>query len=167
LIAALIPPCVLPHEKAPYLYRLKGDERHEAYLLGVLSTRILDWVARRVVETGLKYGIVLDLPVPEPSSKHPGRTRVVEISGRLAAVDARFAEWAPNVGTDSGPIPSDTAEEMKAELEACVARLYGLDEQQIRDLYATFHPTWDHELWTEAVLAHYRKITWDPAEVPE
>jgi len=56
---------------------------------------------------------------------------------------------------------------MQVELDACVARLYGLDEQQIRDLYATFHPTWNHEPWTERVLEHYRTLTWDAAEVPE
>jgi hypothetical protein len=54
---------------------------------------------------------------------------------------------------------------MQVELDACVARLYGLDERQIRDLYATFHPTWNHESWTERVLEHYRTLTWDPAEV--
>lgn len=166
LRAALIPPHVIPQEKAPYLMRFKGDQMDEAYLLGILSSRILDWVARRVVEAGMKFGVINLLPVPQVSPEHPGRARVIQLAGRLAAVDERYAEWAKAVGVGHGPIADAQADDMKTEIDACVARLYGLDEQQIRDLYATFHPTWDHEPWTERVLEHYSKITWDPAEVP-
>lgn len=167
LLVALIPPHRVLQHKAPYLVRIKGDETDEAYVLAFLSSRILDWVARQSVETNMTFTVFNPLPVPAPEGDHPGRLRVIALAGRLAAVDDRYADWAAKVGVDYGPIPSDEADDMKAELDACVARLYGLDEQQIRDLFATFHPTWDHEPWTEAVLEHYRKITWGPAGVPE
>lgn len=166
LRAALIPPRVIPQEKAPYLMRFKGDQKDEAYLLGVLSSRILDWVARRVVEAGMKFGVINLLPVPEVVHQHPGRVRVIQLAGRLGAVDDRYDDWANVIGVEYGPVLEDHAEDMMAELDACIARLYGLDEQQIRDLYATFHPTWDHKPWIEKVLEHSRQITWDPAEVP-
>ena len=166
LIAALVPSHVVHQHTAPTLVRVQANEADEAYLLGFLSSRVLDWYARRQVEAHMTFSIFSTLPVPEVNQDHPGRYRVIELAGRLAAVDERYADWAKAVGVDYGPVPEDQAEDMKAELEACVARLYGLDEQQIRDLYATFHPTWDHAPWTEKVLEHYRAITWDPAEVP-
>ncbi len=165
LIAALVPPHVVHQHTAPTLVRVQATETDEAYLLGFLSSRVLDWYARRQVETHMTFSIFNTLPVPEVAHDHPGRCRVIELAGRLCAIDDRYAEWAKAVGVDYGPVPEDQAEDMKPELDACVARLYGLDEQQIRDLYATFHPTWDHEPWTEAVLEHYRNIAWDPAEV--
>lgn len=166
LIAALVPPHVVHQHTAPTLVRVRADEADEAYLLACLSSRVLDWYARRQVEAHMTFSIFNTLPIPEVGQDHSGRCRIIELAGCLAAVDERYADWAKAVGVDYGPIPDDEAESMKAELDACVARLYGLDEQQIRDLYATFHPTWDHEPWTDAVLKHYRQITWDPAEVP-
>lgn len=166
LIAALLPPKVVAQHSAPVLIRTRATEADEAFLLAFLSSRILDWFAKRQVEKHVTFTIFRALPVPIVDEGHPGRERLIQLAGRLAAADARYASWAKAVGVKCGPVPADQAEDMKAELEACVARLYGLDEQQIRDLYSTFHPTWDHEPWTEAVLEHYRKITWDPAEVP-
>ncbi|MEX2535026.1 MAG: hypothetical protein WD273_05440 [Trueperaceae bacterium] len=167
LIVALIPPDIVVQHKAPYLVRVSADMADEAYLLGVMSTRILDWYARRMAETGITFAVFNSFPVPLVNEGHRGWQRIVELAGRLAAVDERYSIWANEVGVEYGPIPPAEADDMKAELDACVARLYGLEEQQIRDLYATFHPTWDHEPWTEAVLEHYRKIDWDPAEVPK
>lgn len=167
VIAALIPSHRVLQHSAPFLVCLDGDASDEAYLLAFLSSRILDWLARLNVESHLTFGLFNALPVPAVPVDDPGRQRIIELAGRLAAADERYADWAAEVGVDYGTVPEAEAEDMKAELDACVARLYGLDEQQIRDLYATFHPTWDHEPWTEAVLEHYRKITWDPAEVPE
>ena len=165
LIAALIPPHVVPHEKAPYLLRYAGDEQDEAFLLGLLSSRVLDWFARRIVETGMKIGVFNSLPVPNKNGG-PGARHIARLAGRLAAVDARYSDWATAVGTEWGTLEGPAMDQMLVELDASVARLYGLEEAEIRNLYATFHPTWDHEPWTERVLEHYRTLTWDPAEVP-
>ena len=166
IIAALVPPNVVLQDGAPYLLRTRGTPADDAYLLGCMSSRILDWVARRTVEVNVTFTAFNMLPVPTAHRDHPGRQGITQRAGRLAAIDDRYADWAAAVGVEYGPVPPDEAEEMKVELDACVARLYGLEERQIRDLFATFHPTWDHEPWTERVLEHFRAITWDPAEVP-
>lgn len=119
---------------------------------------IMDWYARRIVSTHLTFYIFNSLPVPDADPGDPVARRVVEISGRLAAVDERFADWAAEVG-----VPVETLQEEPkrsdaiAELDACVALLYGLDEDDLRIIYETFHEKTDYSEHHAAVLAHFRR----------
>lgn len=93
--AALVPAEVIVANQAPYLLWTRGDERDQAYLLGVLSSIPLDWYARRYVETHVNYHVFYPLPVPRPSRDDRLRRRLEELSGRLAAVDERYAGGPP------------------------------------------------------------------------
>jgi len=84
--------------------------------------------------------------------------RVVALSGRLAATDDRFAEWASKIGVEHGPLPEDEKQDMIAELDAVVARLYGLAEPQLVHIFETFHEGWDYDTRLKAVLKHFRAI---------
>lgn len=46
------------------------------------------------------------------------------------------------------------------ELDAVVARLYGLTESQLVHIFETFHEGWDYEERLAGVLSHFR--TWRP-----
>lgn len=156
VIAALVPPNVVLTNKAPYLVRRSGTPADEAYLLGVLSSVILDWYARRYVELSLNFHILNAFPIPRPDAESPLRRRVVEISGRLGAIDARYAEWASEVGVPVGSITTDAIKsDLVAELDALVALLYGLDRADVELVFATFHRGWDYQPRLDAVLAHY------------
>ncbi len=78
----------------------------------------------------------------------------------MAAVDQRFAEWAAEVGV---PVGSANDPEIKQdlihELDACVAHLYGLDEDDLAVIYETFDHK-DPNRYAErhaAVLEHFRR----------
>ncbi|MFB6188213.1 MAG: hypothetical protein ABEI86_15300, partial [Halobacteriaceae archaeon] len=86
VISALIPPKTVLVHNAPTLIFPEGDQRDEAYLLGVLSSIPLDWYARRFVEAHVTFGIFNTLPIPRPGRENQLRQRVVKLSGRLAAV---------------------------------------------------------------------------------
>jgi len=60
----LAPPHVFAHNKAPSLLWPKGDERDQAYLLGVMSSVPFDWFARRRVEINMNYFILNSLLTP-------------------------------------------------------------------------------------------------------
>jgi len=79
----------------------------------------------------------------------------VELSGRLAAVDDRYAEWADAVGVEYGPLGEDTKQQMIYELDAVVAHLYGLTREHVEVIFETFHDGWDYEERLAAVLEHY------------
>jgi hypothetical protein len=154
--AALIPPEVVAVNQAPYLLWPRGDEGDQAYLLGVLSSLPLDWYARRFVETHVNFFLFNPLPVPRPARRSPLRRRVVALAGRLAAADGRFAGWAGKVGVACGPLADDEKQDLIHELDAVVARLYGLSERQLVHVFATFHAGWDHAARLDATRRHFR-----------
>ena len=92
-------------------------------------------------------------------STDPMAERVVEISGRLAAVDARFERWAAEVDVPVGSVSTDAEkQDLIAELDAAVALLYGLDESDLEVIYSTFHEGKDYSARHAAVLDHYRRL---------
>ncbi len=142
--AALIPPHAFLTHKAPVLLWPSGDEKDEAFLLGALSSVALDWYARRFVEVSLTYFILNPFPIPRPLRTHPHWQRAVALAGRLAAPDHRFAIWAAAVGVAHGPLDPAEKQDMIEELDATIARLYGLSPDQLRHIFETFHE------WTSA-----------------
>ncbi len=158
VIASLLPGEVILTNKAPYLLWPRGDRTDEAFLLGVLSSMILDWYARCVVEISLNFHILNNFPISDSGAGDPVRDRVVEIAGRLAAVDERFAEWAAEVGVPVGSVNDEaTKHDLVCELDACVALLYGLDEKDLAVVYETFSETVDYTERHAAVLAHFKE----------
>lgn len=156
--AALVPPQVFLTNQAPFFLLPRGDERDEAYLLGVLSSIPLDWYARRYVETHVNYYILNPFPVPRPGREDPLWQRVVEIAGRLAAPDDRFAEWAGAVGVEHGPLPRDEKQGLVHELDALVASLYGLSEAQLVHIFKTFHRGWDYQDRLDSTLRCFHRV---------
>ena len=157
VIACLIPPGAVAVHKAPYLFRKGGSASDEAFLLGMLSSIIFDWYARRYVELSLSFEILNPMPIPRPSLDNALRHRVIEISGRLAAVDERFNEWAKEVGVTVGSVTDPTEKnDLIAELDAVVAHLYQLSEDQLTHIFETFHRGWSYQARLEATVQHFR-----------
>lgn len=156
---ALLPPNIFITNAAPYFVWPLGDEKDQAFLLGVLSSIPLDWYARRFVEIHVNFFVINPFPIPRPSRVDKGWQRVVELSGRLACPDERFAEWASVVGVDCGPLVPKEKNDMIHELDAIVAHLYGLSESQLIHIFETFHKNWVDQDRLDAVLRHFR--AWD------
>lgn len=155
VIPALLPPNVIVTNAAPYFLWPRGDERDQAYLLGVLSSIPLDWYARSVVEMHVNFHLLNAFPVPNPEREDRRRRRVEEISGRFAAVDARYARWAAAAGVEVGGVTQVEQDDLIAELDAVVSHLYELDRSQVEHIFATFHRGWDYSDRLARVLAHY------------
>ncbi len=153
---ALIPPRVFITNKGPYFLWPRGDERDQAFLLGVLSSIPLDWYARRFVEVNVNFFILNPFPVPRPKRDDSRWQRTVELSGRLACSDQRLVSWADSVGVECGPLEADEKNDMIHELDAVVAHLYGLSEAQLVHVFETFHEGWDFRDRLDAVLGHFR-----------
>lgn len=158
VIAVLAPPRIVLVESTPYLFRRNADKKAEAYLLGVMSSCIFDWYAKFFVELHFKFYILNSMPLPDFDYPEPKVSRLVLISGRLAAVDDRYSEWAAEVGVPVGSVTDDEIKnDLVAELDALVALLYGLDESQVTHIFETFHRGWDYKPRLEAVLGYYAK----------
>ena len=156
--AALVPPEVFIANQAPYLLWPRGDESDQAFVLGVLSSIPLDWYARRFVETHVNYFVFNPFPIPRPDRGNTLWERVVSLAGRLACPDERFSRWAKAVGVEVGPLATDEKEDMIHELDATVAHLYGLEEDQLVHVFETFHEGWDYSTRLDRVLGHFHRI---------
>jgi hypothetical protein len=156
--SALLPPNVAVTNQAPTVLWQRGDEKDQAFLLAALCSIPLDWYARRFVETHVNYHVFNPLPVPRPPRSSPLWKRAVALAGRLATVDDRYADWAAKVGVGHGPLELGQKEAMIRELDAVVARLYGLTETQLTHIFETFHEGWEYKARLEATLGHFRKL---------
>ena len=156
VIACLVPPKVFIANQAPYLLWPRGDNKDEAYLLGILCSIPLDWYARRFVETHVNYFVFNPLPVPRPDRDDVLWQRTVELAGRLACPDERFAKWARAVGVPYGQLAADEKDDMIHELDAVAAHLYELNEKQLVHVFETFHEGWDYSKRLDDVLRHFR-----------
>ena len=156
MICALLPPKRILTNKAPYLLFKTGDSKDEAYLLGVLSSIPLDWYARKVVEININFHILNAFPIPRADLGNKLRNRVEQIAGRLAASDQRFSTWAEEVGVEVGPVLEDQRAKMEAEVDALVAHLYGLSENDLKTIYETFHEGWDPTERMDQALEYYQ-----------
>jgi hypothetical protein len=133
--------------------------RAEAFVLGVMSSRVFDWLSRRLVEGNLTFEVLADLPIPIDRFGTELADRCVEIAGRLASVDARYAEWANEVGVSVGSVQSDsTKQDLIAELDAIVACLYGLDTMDVQHVFKTFHRGWQYQEYLDRVSRYMNEI---------
>ncbi len=163
VITALVPPRVALADGAPYILMPRGSAGDQAFLLGVLASIPLDWVARRTVEVNLTYHVINGLPIPRPPQADLHRQRVIDVVGQLTTPDQRFAEWARDLGIDiAGPITATEEGHLTAELDALAAVLFGLSREQVIHIFATFHRGWDYQARLDATLAHFDALQVEP-----
>lgn len=161
-IGCLVPPGIALVEKAPFFVRRKGNERDEAFLLGVMNTRIFDWYVRRLVELSMTFEIINSVPIPCDKKSTLIGKKVIEIAGRLSSIDSRFTDWAKAVGVKVGSVKNpDEREDLETELEALVAHLYGLTRKHVEHIFKTFHRGWDYQSRLTRVLEHFDTIAKD------
>lgn len=155
-VPALVPPGVVLINSAPFLVNRSSDCRAEAFLLGVMSSIPFDWYSRRYVELHLNFHIFNDLPVPVFQPGDRLIERVVQVSGRLASVDARYKTWAALVGVGVGTARDELVKnELVAELDALVSLLYGLKSDEVKHVFETFHRGWAYRERLSKVLDYY------------
>ncbi len=155
-LVCLIPAGSATVHNAPVLVNRRANGRPEAYLLGVMSSIPFDWVSRRWVELHLTFEVLSLLPVPRWTPGSAWTEQVIELAGRLAAVDGRYREWADEVGVPVGSVASEAEKvDLVAELDALVSLLYGLERHHVEHVFATFHRGWDYEERLTAALRHY------------
>ncbi|WP_071289520.1 Eco57I restriction-modification methylase domain-containing protein [Mycolicibacterium llatzerense] len=156
VIAALLPPGTAAMEKAPVIVQRQGGAVETAALLGIMSSIPFDWYMRRWVELKLSFELLNPSPIPEVNTASRVGGRLIEVAGRLAAVDDRYAGWASDVGVSVGAVHTQAEkDDLIAELDALVSLLYGLTEDQVVHVFATFHRGWEYRPRLEGVLKHF------------
>ena len=100
--------------------------------------------------------LVREFPIPPFKQGAVHSARVVIVAGRLAAVDERYDNWASDAGVAVGSVKSQLEkDDLIAELDALVSLLYGLSEDQVEHIFATFHRGWAYQARLDSVMTQY------------
>ena len=134
--ACLVPPRTPLTNKAPYLIFSGWDALGRTSVLGVLNSLPFDWLARRYIETNVNF-FILDM-LGFPRWEDTAWPSVGELAARLSCVDERFAEFAAEAGVECALLGDDERETMRAEIDALVARGYGLVADELRFVFEDF-----------------------------
>ena len=87
------------------------------------------------------------------------RRKLIENSGRMAAVDGRYVDWAKEVGVKVGSVKTESEKDsLIAENDALVGHMYGLTRAQFEQVFKTFLRGWDYAPRLEKVLSFYDKL---------
>ena len=129
VIAALVPSGVFLTNKAPYLAFPSGSARDRAACLALMNSLVFDWQARRFAETNMNF-FVLELLVLPQLDDTP-YDAIAGAAARLSCPDERFAEFAAAAGVDCGPLSDDEWTTHGIEIDAHVARAWGLTRDEL------------------------------------
>jgi hypothetical protein len=157
-IACLLPPKHSAVHMATLLLRKQGDALTDAFLLGVLSSRVYDWVLRRWIDSYFSGDLFNNLPIPSQVLGTGLGSRISRVSAILGAVDSRYTNWASECGVEVGSVKTeDEKNELICELDALVALAYGLSAEDVTLIMETFHVGWDFEPHLNRVLEYFEK----------
>ncbi|MCZ2096693.1 MAG: N-6 DNA methylase [Anaerolineae bacterium] len=136
VIASVIPRAGVGNNLPLMLFRQDLIPTQAAALLGNLNSLVLDFVARhKVGGTHLNYFIYKQLPVLPPE-RYTERELdfVVPRLRDLTYTALDLAHWGGELGCGGSPSSWDDIRRarLRAELDACFARLYGLDRNELR-----------------------------------
>jgi hypothetical protein len=156
-IVCLVPPNVVIASGLHYLHQRSGDEKDEAFVLGIMASIPFDWYVRAWVELNLTFELLYPCPIPRPPRTSPLRNRLIELAGQLSAIDNRYEDWAKKVSVDVGDIKSESRVKMLCEIDALSAILFGLNRNQVTRMFEGFHRNWDYRERLNTTLEWFDK----------
>ncbi|WP_406484936.1 Eco57I restriction-modification methylase domain-containing protein [Streptomyces sp. NBC_01563] len=155
LISAIVPPGTAVTEMhffyrsvfdhAANGYRTCLDSKAMVFVVALLNSLTLDFIVRRKVSSTVSKAIMSTLPVPDVPLNQGGGAEVVRVSGRLTCRTPEFRELAEALDVECAPLAKEEEYSLRAELDARVARLYGLSAAQLELILADFRQSADTE----------------------
>ena len=156
VIVCLVPPGIPLTNRAPFIAFYLWGTLEQSYVLGVFNSIPFDWQARRSVETTLNYFILNGLTFPPP--ENTPWERIGTLAARLSSVDLRFATFAAETGVECGPLTDAAHWDMRAEIDAQVARAYDLTEDELRFIFTDFTENAVSPAYRAQVLAKFKGL---------
>ncbi|MER5338847.1 N-6 DNA methylase [Streptomyces mirabilis] len=178
LIAAILPPGTAVAHSVHYFYRSAWDHLGNgyrtvldapamAYVVALMNSLVVDFLVRRRAGAHVTKSIMATVPVADvPLDYGPGAD-VVGLSARLTCRTPEFDELAEVLGVECAPLTKQLESELRAELDARVAHLYGLSAAQLELVLADFRrsadsegsPVRPDEEYKQLVREHFARLT--------
>ncbi len=165
LISTIIPPCFTGNS-------INISESLNAYGLLIcvsfFNSFVIDWLLRQKVSANINMFYIYQLPIPRLTEKDPQFKPIVERAAALICTTPEFddlrAELAeqgytvrPELVEGRGSTSSPRTDfQIRAELDAIIAHLYGLTESEFAHILKTF-PIVKEEIKT-AAMVEFKKL---------
>lgn len=118
------------------------------YIVSLFNSFIFDYILRQRVTANLTMFYIYQLPVPRLSENSTGQEKktfdsLVERAAKLICTTEEFADlWKEVMGTkwteNSGVTDDKARAKLRAEIDAIVAHLYGITEEEFIHILSTF-----------------------------
>jgi Eco57I restriction-modification methylase len=151
--ACLAPPAHFLVNSAPHLVFVEENALAEAACLGLMNSLPFDWQARRFVEKHLNFFLLEGLRLPPLDEE--AVAALAQPAARLSCPDERFAEFAAAAGVECGPLDDGERLALRAEIDARVARIWGLSDEELEIVFADFTPDAVPEAYHETVRKRF------------
>ena len=140
MIATVMPPRVF---YGPSISATPGDVKCNEllYLAALLNSLVIDYVLRQRVSSNVTMFYIYQLPVPRLTERDAAFAPIVERAAKLICTTPEYDALAAEVGLGdhtAGATDPAEREQLRAELDAMVAHLYGLTETELVHILATF-----------------------------
>ena len=84
--------------------------------------------------------------------------RIGRLSARLSCVDERFADFAAEAGVEWGEVTLMQRSDMRAEIDALVARAYDLTTDELRFIFTDFTENAVSQTYRDQVLEKFEGL---------
>lgn len=140
-IAAILPPNTFSGHTL--WVGITPDEKTLLFYTAVVNSFCMDWIARFKVNFHVTLFIMKSFPMPRLLPGDPLFDAIVPRAARLNCTTADFADLWQNVigeGWDEtkGATDPNERQQLRAELDAIVAHLYGLDRDEFEHILGAF-----------------------------
>ena len=156
VVAALVPPRTPLTNKAPYIAFAGFGVLHQGYVLGILNSLPFDWQARRYVKLNLSFYILNMLCFPRWEDTPWQEIGI--LAARLSCVDQRYSEFAVQAGVKFGQMSDALRESHRAEIDALVARAYGMTGDELRFIFTDYPANAISLAYREQVLEKFERL---------
>lgn len=132
------------------------NDSQTIFLVAVLNSLVVDALLRLKVTTNINMFYLYQLPIPRLTERELTFQHIVSRAARLICTTPEFDSMAKSIGMsgyEAGATDPTERAQLRAELDALVAHLYGLTEEEFSHILMTF-PLIDQPT-KDATLAAY------------
>lgn len=144
LITSILPKNVVcNHNVAVVVSKYLSDDPYLTclYFAGITNSFVLDWFIRLQGANYLKFSAIYGIPVPDLDENDIAFRPIIDRAAKLICITPEFDDLAKEVGLGShknGVTDDAERQKLRAELDAIVAHLYGLTDEEFAYILTTF-----------------------------
>jgi hypothetical protein len=135
------------------------NEAQAIFLVAMLNSLVVDALLRLKVTTNINMFYLYQLPIPRLTEQDQTFKRIVFCAARLVCTNAEFVSLFEKVGMSGyrdGATDLTERSRLRSELDALVAHIYGLTEEEFSYILTTF-PLLEPSV-KDAALAAYKRF---------